>query len=149
MSRTASETRPPKRTRSDERLPLYPADAPHSRGRDSKEWRFVRLLYNWLAIFAFWGPWKRFILQLYSKLATDVGPVVLLPFQIVLALALTLALALFSALLHQALTKCCGAFERGADSHAYDELPADRLGADSYDGADRDDDDAAGGNPFV
>lgn len=120
------EAAAPKRSKSDERLPLAAAAADAARRSESKEWRFARLLYNWLVIFATWAPWKRFILHLYAALAARTGPVLLLPCQIALALGLTLALALFSALLHKGLTRCCGAFDDGGG--AYDELPDEPEG---------------------
>jgi len=65
--------------------------------------RFFRLVYNWLVIFATWAPWKRLIIALYTTLGRRVGPVILFPFQIGVALSLTFALALASAILDKCL----------------------------------------------
>lgn len=111
-----------------ERRPLY-RQAPRRRPqRRAKGHRFARLVYTWLVIFATWSPWKRTLIFIYSTLGRAVGPVVLLPFQIALALAFSLALAFIQVLINKLLVVCC----RGDDEAANDEDDEDAEEEDFF-----------------
>lgn len=95
----------PNMRRRRERRPLFRREPNENKNRRGP--RFARLVFTWLVIFATWSPWKRLLIAVYSYLGQAVGPVVLLPFQILLALAFSLSLAFAQVLIDKILKVCC------------------------------------------
>lgn len=91
-----------------ESRPLFHINRSANRHHSSRGPRFARLVYTWLVIFATWSPWKRLLIAVYSELDRAVGPVVLLPFQVLLALAFSLSLAFAQVVISKLLVFCCG-----------------------------------------
>uniref|UniRef100_A0A7S3NP31 Uncharacterized protein n=1 Tax=Aureoumbra lagunensis TaxID=44058 RepID=A0A7S3NP31_9STRA len=88
----------------------YSSKSPHNYPVETKLFRFGRLVYAWLAIFATWSPWKRLLIALYAELGNMVGPVFLLPFQISLAIVVSLFLALLQVTIDKFLHFTCGLY---------------------------------------